>query len=177
MLSWERLRQVTAEHGRDSGRPQQPFEVLDPVLLDLEIRHSWESQLHQIQELIDNSADDILLRNLDYADGLIQIMRSKMALLGQARMLGDLTITRLREGADRMEAEQSELSALQAKLKVSLQRAEKYIKTQKFARIDEFMKEHNLTTADVRKMLQPCEPDETSQRSQGSAMSANSDNK
>ena len=178
-------------HGRDSGRPdaalpgmqRSPVWEPQPIRTANDAEGYVKSQLHQldisheIQELMDNSEDDVLLRNLDYAYGLRQSMRSKMALLGQARMLHDLTITRLREGADRMEAEQRELSALQAKLKVNLQRAEKYIETQEKAAIDKVMKENNLTIADVRKMLQPCQPDETSQRSQGSAMSANSDNK
>ena len=81
-------------------------------------------------------------------------MRSKIALLDQAKILQDLTITRLREDADRMEAEQKELSALQAELKVNLQRAEKYIEGDKEAAIDEVMREYNLTEADLRKMLQ-----------------------
>jgi hypothetical protein len=110
-------------------------------------------------------------------------MRSKIALLGQAKILQELTITRLREDADRMEAEQEELKALQAELKVNLQRAKTYIDTRaqlnetKKAAIDEFMREKNLTEFDLSKLLQKCQPDETSQRSQGSAMSANSDNK
>ena len=178
-------------HGRCSGRP-------DAALSDMQRSPVWEhqpirtandaqgyvkSQLHQldisheIQELLDNSEDDEKLRDLDYAYGLSQSMRSKIALLDQAKILQDLTITRLREDADRMEAEQKELSALQAELKVNLQRAEKYIEGDKEAAIDEVMREYNLTEADLRKMLQKCQPHETSQRSQGSAMSANSDNK
>ena len=154
-------------HGRDSGRPHQPFEVLDAVLSDMQRRHSWESKLHEIQE--DNSDDHEKLWNLDYAYGLLQSMRSKMAEVDQARMIGHLTITRLRQGVEVMEAEQRELNALKAELKVNLQRAEKYIETQKKAEqelgIDEFLKENNLTTADIRKMrgprAQPCLPTQT----------------
>ena len=82
-----------------------------------------------------------------------------------------------------MEAEQEELKALQAELKVNLQRAKTFIDTRaqlnetKKAAIDEFMRENNLTEFDLSKLLQKYQPDETSQRSQGSAMSANSDNK
>ena len=191
-------------HGKGSGRPHQPFEVLDAALSDMQRSPVWEpqpirtandaqgyvkSQLHQldisheIQELLDNSENDEKLRDLDNAYGLSQSMRSKIALLGQAKILQELTITRLREDADRMEAEQEELKALQAELKVNLQRAETYIHTRaqlnetKKAAIAEFMRENNLTEFDLSKLLQKDQPDETSQRSQGSAMFANSDNK
>ena len=105
----------------------------EPVLAKLALGYV-KSQLHQldisheIQELLDNSEDDEKLRGLDYAYGLSQSMRSKIAILDQAKILQDLTITRLREDADRMEAEQKELSALQAELKVNLQRTEAHLR-------------------------------------------------
>ena len=90
---------------------------------------NWTLVSHEIQELLDNSENDEKLRDLDNAYGLSQSMRSKIALLEQAKILQELTITRLREDADRMEAEQEELKALQAELKVNLQRAKTYIDT------------------------------------------------
>ena len=184
-------------HGRGSGRPRQPPEVpdvwkLQPIRTANDAQGCVKSQLHkldvshEIQNLLDNSKSDEKLRDLDNADDLSQGMRSKIAPLEQAKILQELTITKLREDADRMEAEQKELSALQAELKVNLQRAEKYIDTMaqlnetKKAAIDEFMREYNLTyltELDLSKLMQKCQQDETSQRSQGSAMSANSDNK
>ena len=185
-------------HGKGSGRPHQPFEVLDasvwesqPIRTanDNDAQGYVKSQLHQldisheIQELLDNSENDEKLRDLDNAYDLSQRMRSKIALLQQAKILQELAITRLREDIDRMEADQEELKALQAELKVNLQRAKTFIDTRaqlnetKKAAIDEFMREKNLTEFDLSKLLQKCQPDETSQRSQGSAMSANSDNK
>ena len=186
-------------HGRGSGRPHQPPEVPhasssdhqvpQPIRTANDAQGYVKSQLHkldishEIQNLLDNSKSDEKLRGLDNAYDLSQCMRSKIVLLEQAKVSQELTITRLREDADRMEAEQKELSALQAELKVNLQRAEKYIDTRaqlnetKKAAIDEFMREYNLTELDLSKLLQQCQQDETSQRSQGSAMSANPDNK
>ena len=128
-------------HGRCSGRPDaalpgmQRSPVWEPQPITANDAQGYvKSQLqqldisHEIQELLDNSEDDEKLRDLDYAYGLSQSMRSKIVILDQARILQDLTITRLREDADRMEAEQKELSALQAELKVNLQRTEDHLR-------------------------------------------------
>ena len=66
-----------------------------------------------IEKLLDNSASDEKRSDLDSVPELIEDMWSKLLLLEEAAASQELTITRLRQDAQKMEEEQHELSALQ----------------------------------------------------------------
>jgi len=66
-----------------------------------------------IEKLLDNSASDEKRSDLDSVPELIEDMGSKLLLLEEAAASQELTITRLRQDAQKMEEEQHELSALQ----------------------------------------------------------------
>ena len=67
----------------------------------------------KIEKLLDNSASDEKRSDLDSVPELIEDMGSKLLLLEEAAASQELTITRLRQDAQKMEEEQHELSALQ----------------------------------------------------------------
>ncbi|CAL1129487.1 unnamed protein product, partial [Cladocopium goreaui] len=92
-----------------------------------------KSQLHkldmsqEIERLLSMSASDERLSEMHSVPELIEDMRSKLQLLEEAAKTQELTISRLREDARKMEEEQHVLSALQSGLAMGVDRAEFYL--------------------------------------------------
>ena len=172
---------ASSSTGKGSGRPHQPFDVLDAALSNMQRSSVWKpqpirtandaqgfvkSELHklnisnEIDKLLDNSESDQKLSDLDNLPDLIEDMKSKILLLEQALESQELTMLRLRKDAKNMEEEQGELRALHAELQLNVNRAQLYWE-QKLSQdlvnkeaLRKFMETHQMSELDVKQLMQ-----------------------
>ena len=138
-----------------SAPTKTPVWKPQPIRIANDAQGYSKSQLHkldmsqEIERLLSMSASDERLSEMHSVPELIEDMRSKLQLLEESARTQELTISRLREDARKMEEEQHELSALQSELAMGVDRAKSYLQ----ARLSSFIKDNGLSEADIRKIL------------------------
>ena len=182
---------ASSSTGKGSGRPQQPFDVLDAALSNMQRSSVWKPQpirtandaqgyvkselqklnINEIDKLLGNSESDQKLSDLDNVPDLIEDMKSKILLLEQALESQELTMLRLRKDAKKMEEEQRELRALHAELQLNVKRAQLYWE-QKLSQdlvnkeaLRKFMETHQMSELDVKQLMQKSQIDHKPQDS------------
>ena len=183
---------ASSSTGKGSGRPHQPFDVLDAALSNTQRSSVWKPQpirtandaqgyvksgfhklniSNEINKLLDSSESDEKLSGLVSVPDLIEDMQSKILLLEQALESQELTMLRLRRDARKMEEEQDELKALKAELQFNVNRAKLYWE-QKLSQdlvnreaLRKFMETHEMTELDIKQLIQKNpQVDETSHK-------------
>ena len=171
---------ASSSTGKGSGRPHQPFNVLDAALSNMQRSSVWKPQpirtandaqgyvkselqklnINEIDKLLDSSESDQKLSDLDNVPDLIEDMKFKILLLEQALESQELTMLRLRKHAKNMEEEQGELRALHAELQLSVKRSQSYWE-QKLSQdllnkeaLRKFMETHQMSELDLRQLMQ-----------------------
>ncbi|CAL1140730.1 unnamed protein product [Cladocopium goreaui] len=171
---------ASSSTGKGSGRPHQPFNVLDAALSNMQRSSVWKPQpirtandaqgyvkselqklnINEIDKLLDSSESDQKLSDLDNVPDLIEDMKFKILLLEQALESQELTMLRLRQHAKNMEEEQGELRALHAELQLSVKRSQSYWE-QKLSQdllnkeaLRKFMETHQMSELDLRQLMQ-----------------------
>ena len=126
----------SGEAASSSAPTKTPIWKPQPIRIANDAQGYSKSQLHrldmsqEIERLLSMSASDERLSEMQSVPELIEDMRSKLQLLEEAAKTQELTISRLREDARKMEEEQHVLSALQSGLAMGVDRAESYLQAQ-----------------------------------------------